>query len=52
MNGFKVSVNADTSSFDRHTFLAPSNVLIPDAVGMYFSHCYSSESMMVLNCFV
>jgi cathepsin L len=30
MNGFKIS--ADTSNFDRHTFLAPSNVAIPDAV--------------------
>jgi len=30
MNGFKVS--ADTSNFDRHTFLAPSNVALPDAV--------------------
>jgi hypothetical protein len=33
MNGFKVS--ADTSNFDRHTFLAPANVVIPAAVGMF-----------------
>jgi cathepsin L len=32
MNGFKMSANVDTSDFDRHTFLAPSNVVIPDAV--------------------
>jgi len=29
MNGLKVSENVD---FDRHTFLAPSNVVLPDAV--------------------
>jgi hypothetical protein len=38
MNGFKMSANVETSSFDRHTFLAPSNIAIPAAVGMYFSH--------------
>jgi len=32
MNGFKKSVNVDTSEFDRHTFLAPLNVVLPDKV--------------------
>jgi cathepsin L len=32
MNGLKVSVNAERNTFDRHTFLAPSNVVIPAAV--------------------
>jgi len=32
MNGFKMTANADTTNFDRHTFLAPSNVAVPDAV--------------------
>jgi hypothetical protein len=35
MNGFKMTTDADTTNFDRHTFLAPSNVVLPDAVGMY-----------------
>jgi len=32
MNGLKISADADKSDFDRHTFLAPSNVVLPDAV--------------------
>ncbi|CAF3327923.1 unnamed protein product, partial [Rotaria sp. Silwood2] len=32
MNGFKMSAKTETTEFDRHTFLAPSNVAIPDAV--------------------
>lgn len=32
MNGLKISANEQTADFDRHTFLAPSNVQIPDAV--------------------
>jgi len=38
-----MSVNADTNDFDRHTYLPPSNVVIPDAVGMYFLHCFFFE---------
>lgn len=34
MNGLKVTVSTD--DYDQHTFLAPSNVVIPDTVGMYF----------------
>jgi hypothetical protein len=30
-----MSANVETSNFDRHTFLAPSNVALPAAVGMY-----------------
>ncbi len=33
MNGFKASTT--TNNLDRHTFLAPSNVVIPDAVGRF-----------------
>ncbi|CAF0936312.1 unnamed protein product [Rotaria sordida] len=32
MNGFKMSTRTDTSEFDHHTFLAPSNVVLPDSV--------------------
>jgi cathepsin L len=32
MNGLKMSTTTDTTEFDRHTFLAPSNIAIPDAV--------------------
>ncbi|CAF3202882.1 unnamed protein product [Rotaria socialis] len=32
MNGFKMSKNVDPSKYDRHMFLAPSNVAIPDQV--------------------
>jgi len=32
MNGLKMKVKADTSDFDRHTFMAPSNFKLPDAV--------------------
>ena len=37
MNGFKINVNVDTNKYDRHMFLAPSNLVIPDEVGMLFS---------------
>ena len=33
-----MTANADTTNFDRHTFLAPSNIVIPDTVGMYLLH--------------
>jgi hypothetical protein len=33
MNGLKVSTK--TNNLDRHTFQAPSNVVIPDAVGRF-----------------
>jgi len=33
MNGFKASIQ--TNNFDRHTFLAPQHVAIPDAVGRF-----------------
>jgi len=32
MNGLKVSADARLENFDRHTFLAPSNVVLPDTV--------------------
>ena len=32
MNGLKTTEK--NTEFDRHTYLAPSNVAIPDAVGM------------------
>jgi len=32
MNGFKMSANTNAGKQDRHKFLAPSNVVIPDAV--------------------
>ncbi len=35
MNGFKASKITD--NLDRHTFLAPSNVVLPKAVGRLFS---------------
>jgi C1A family cysteine protease len=38
MNGFKMTADVETSDFDRHTFLAPSNVVLPTAVGMYLLH--------------
>ncbi len=43
MNGFKISVNTETKDFDHHTFLAPSNVVVPAAVGMYFWRWFSFE---------
>ncbi len=33
MNGFKASTT--TNTLDRHTFLAPSNVVTPAAVGRF-----------------
>jgi hypothetical protein len=35
MNGFKASTT--TNNLDRHTFLAPSNVVVPVAIGRFFS---------------
>jgi len=35
MNGFKMSANTNAVKHDRHRFLAPSNVVIPDAVGKF-----------------
>ncbi|CAF1024289.1 unnamed protein product [Rotaria magnacalcarata] len=32
MNGFKMSAKAESDDFDRHTFLAPSNIALPAAV--------------------
>ncbi|CAF0975592.1 unnamed protein product [Rotaria sordida] len=32
MNGFRMSAKTQTDEYDRHTFLAPSNVVIPAAV--------------------
>ncbi|CAF1688403.1 unnamed protein product, partial [Adineta ricciae] len=36
MNGLKISADDKQTEFDRHTYLAPSNVALPDAVGMSF----------------
>ncbi len=34
MNGLKMNLqNTSTYKMDRHTFLAPSNVVLPDSVG-------------------
>jgi hypothetical protein len=33
-----MTADVETSDFDRHTFLAPSNVVLPTAVGMYLLH--------------
>lgn len=35
MNGLEISLDHDKSNYDRHTFLAPKNIIIPDAIGMY-----------------
>jgi hypothetical protein len=35
MNGFKAS--KITNNLDHHTFLAPSNVVVPKTVGRLFS---------------
>jgi len=35
MNGFKMNANTNVEKHDRHTFLAPSNVVIPDSVGKF-----------------
>ncbi|CAF1429359.1 unnamed protein product [Adineta ricciae] len=32
MNGFKINANVDNNKYDRHMFLAPSNLVIPDEV--------------------
>jgi len=32
MNGLKISVDTDKTDFDHHTFMAPSNVVLPAAV--------------------
>jgi cathepsin L len=32
MNGFKMNAKVDSSDYDRHTFLAPSNIAVPAAV--------------------
>jgi len=32
MNGLKTNIESLTTDFDRHTFIAPSNIEIPDAV--------------------
>ena len=35
MNGFKISANTNAHKQDRHLFLSPANVAIPDEVGKY-----------------
>jgi hypothetical protein len=35
MNGFKMNANINVEKHDRHMFLAPSNVVIPDSVGKF-----------------
>ena len=37
MNGFKMDLNIESNKIDRHTFLAPSNIVLPDSVGKIFS---------------
>jgi hypothetical protein len=36
MNGFKMDLNIEPNQIDRHTFLAPSNVVLPASVGKLF----------------
>ncbi len=36
MNGFKMDLKSEPNQIDRHTFLAPSNVVLPDSVGKSF----------------
>ncbi len=33
MNGYKINLKSQSDQMDRHTFLAPSNVVLPDSVG-------------------
>jgi hypothetical protein len=33
MNGYKMNYKIQSDQMDRHTFLAPSNVVLPDTVG-------------------
>jgi C1A family cysteine protease len=35
MNGLKMSADMNTDKHDRHLFLAPSNVVLPDTVGKF-----------------
>jgi hypothetical protein len=35
MNGLDMSLKDKISGLDRHTFIAPSNVVLPDAVGNF-----------------
>jgi len=33
MNGYKINLKSQSDQMDRHTFFAPSNVVLPDSVG-------------------
>ena len=33
MNGFKMDLKVESNEIDRHTFIAPSNIILPDTVG-------------------
>jgi len=33
MNGFKADLKIESNEMDRHTFLAPKNVVLADTVG-------------------
>jgi hypothetical protein len=33
MNGYKMDLKSGSDQIDRHTFLPPKNVVLPDTVG-------------------
>ncbi len=48
MNGFKMNANINVEKHDRHMFLAPSNVVIPDSVGKFLIKQFSLEKKSTL----
>lgn len=38
MNGFRMNMKDKSYEDDHHTFLAPSNIVIPDSVGKDIFH--------------